>query len=197
MAAGIKLIVGLGNPGAEYAKTRHNVGAWFVGQLAESAQQTLRNEAKFFGLVARVTMAGESCWLLQPTTYMNDSGQAIQAIAKFYKIKPEEILVAHDELDFPVGKVRIKENGGHGGHNGLRDTIAHLHANNFYRLRIGIGHPGHKDHVTPYVLGEPSRGDKELIINAIDAALRTVPDLIGGDLQRAMRTLHEENNNGL
>ena len=136
MAAGIKLIVGLGNPGAEYAKTRHNVGAWFVDQLAESAQQTLRNEAKFFGLVARVTMAGESCWLLQPTTYMNDSGQAIQAIAKFYKIKPEEILVAHDELDFPVGKVRIKENGGHGGHNGLRDTIAHLHANNFQSQKV-------------------------------------------------------------
>ena len=197
MAEGIKLIVGLGNPGPEYAKTRHNVGAWFVEKLAEESQQTLRNESKFFGLIARINISGEACWLLRPTTYMNESGQAIQALAKFYKIKPEEILVAHDELDFPAGKIRIKESGGHGGHNGLRDTISHLHTNNFYRLRIGIGHPGHKDHVTPYVLGEPSRGDKEFIIAAIDEGLRTVPDLVAGDFQRAMRYLHEDQRNGL
>lgn len=188
---GIKLIVGLGNPGSEYAKTRHNVGAWFVEKLAEESHQTLRNESKFFGEVTRIQLSGNPCYLLKPTTYMNESGQSIQAIAKFYKIKPEEILVAHDELDFPVGTVRIKESGGHGGHNGLRDTISHLHTNNFYRLRIGIGHPGNKDHVTPYVLGTPSRGDKELIMKSIDDALRVVPDLIVGESQRAMRWLHE------
>lgn len=197
MPEGIKLIVGLGNPGSKYAKTRHNVGAWFVEKLAEEYQQTLHNESKFFGLIARINIFGKWCWLLRPTTYMNESGQSIQALAKFYKIKAEKILVAHDELDFPAGKIRIKESGGHGGHNGLRDTISHLHANNFYRLRIGIGHPGHKDHVTPYVLGEPSRSDKKLIMNAVDEGLRTVRDLMAGDFQRAMRALHKGDCNGL
>lgn len=187
---GIKLIVGLGNPGSDYANTRHNVGACFIEKLAEESQQTLRNESKFFGLVAQINLAGESSYLLLPTTYMNESGQSIQAIAKFYKISPEEILVAHDELDLPVGTIRLKENGGHGGHNGLRDTISHLHTDKFYRLRIGIGHPGHKDHVTPYVLSNPSNSDKNLILNAIDEGLRVLPDILAGNFQKAMQVLH-------
>ena len=190
MAARIKLIVGLGNPGAEYAKTRHNVGAWFVESLAEQKNQQLRKENKFFGLVAKINIDDHPCWLFEPTTYMNESGKAVAAIAKFYKIAPQEILIAHDELDFPAGTTRLKENGGHGGHNGLRDIIQCLGAHDFYRLRIGIGHPGYKDRVTPYVLSEPSRGDKELIVNATDGITRFLPDLIGGEIQKVMRELH-------
>ncbi len=188
--AHIKLIVGLGNPGAEYANTRHNVGAWFIEQLAEQSQQTLRPENKFRGLFTSITVDGNKCYLLEPTTYMNESGQSVNAVAKFYKIEPNEILIAHDELDFPAGTVRIKETGGHGGHNGLRDIINHLHTKDFYRLRIGIGHPGHKDKVTPYVLGRPSNHDYELIQQSISESLSALPDLVSGDFNKAMRTLH-------
>src|SRR3990167_2011632 len=149
-------MVGLGNPGPEYAQTRHNVGACFVEQVAKQENQILRKETKFSGRTACITLANQPCWLFQPIIFMNESGQAVVAVARFYKIAPEEILVAHDELDFPAGTIRFKENGGHGGHNGLRDLIAHLGSKNFWRLRIGIGHPRHKDHVTPYVLSAPS-----------------------------------------
>lgn len=186
----IKLIVGLGNPGAEYAETRHNVGAWFTEALAKQNQQTLRLEKKFHGLVATTHIDEHKCYILQPTTYMNESGQAVNAICKFYKIQPTEILVAHDELDFPPGQVRIKQDGGHGGHNGLRDLINHLHGNVFYRLRIGIGHPGHKDRVTPYVLGRPSNTDRQLIEQTIDDSLRILPDIMQGEIEKAMRYLH-------
>ncbi len=186
----IKLIVGLGNPGAEYEKTRHNVGAWFVDQIASEHNQTLRKESKFYGLVANCLIDGNKCYLLEPTTYMNDSGKAVAAMARFYKIKPDEILVAHDELDFPVGQVRIKESGGHGGHNGLRDIISHLGTKDFYRLRIGIDHPGHKDKVTPYVLGQPSKKDKQLIDDGIAESLRVVDELANGEFEKAMRYLH-------
>lgn len=189
--ATIKLIVGLGNPGAEYAATRHNVGAWFIEALTHS-QQPLRPETKFLGLFGSIELGTQKCLLLIPTTYMNDSGQAVQAVAKFYKITPQEILIAHDELDFPAGTVRLKDTGGHGGHNGLRDIIAHLHTKDFYRLRIGIGHPGHKDKVTPYVLGCPSKQDYERIQHTIQESLAALPDLVKGEFEKAQRFLHKE-----
>ena len=188
--SGIKLVVGLGNPGPQYADTRHNVGAWFVEKLAQAHRQVLYRENKLLGLVARVDASGQLCWLFCPTTYMNESGQAIQSICQFYKILPQEIVVAHDELDLSAGTARLKERGGHGGHNGLRDTIRHLHTDTFYRLRIGINHPGHKDAVTPYVLSSPSARDKELILQAIDECLAIFPDLVAGDFQKVMRLLH-------
>lgn len=190
--AAIRLIVGLGNPGAEYAKTRHNVGAWFVHSIASQYQQTLRFENKFHGLTTLATINRNKCVLLEPTTYMNESGLAVSAIAKFYKIAPEEILVAHDELDFPAGLVRLKINGGHGGHNGLRDIIRHLQTDTFLRLRIGIGHPGHKDKVTPYVLGNPSAHDLECIQHAIENSVATLADITEGDISKAMRHLHQD-----
>lgn len=188
--ASIKLIVGLGNPGADYANTRHNVGAWFIEQLATQFQQTLRTEHKFRGLFSSITLDGNKCYLLEPTTYMNESGQSVGAVTQFYKIEPHEVLIAHDELDLPAGTVRIKQTGGHGGHNGLRDIINHLHSKDFYRLRIGIGHPGHKDKVTPYVLGRPSKNDSERIQQSIHDSLSALPDVIMGDFNKAMRTLH-------
>ncbi len=190
MADGIKLIVGLGNPGAEYANTRHNVGAWFVQRFAETAQLSLRLDTKLSGSLAKVTMNDQSFYLFIPSTFMNDSGQAVAAASRFYKIQPNEILVAHDELDFPPGKVRIKENGGHGGHNGLRDIIQYLSTQDFYRLRIGIGHPGHKDHVTPFVLSRPTPSEREKLMISIEEALSIIPDLIAGKFQEAMKQLH-------
>lgn len=183
-------MVGLGNPGAKYAKTRHNVGAWLLSELAAKHGLTLREESKFSAKIATLTLGSLSCWLLIPSTFMNESGRPVQALANFYKIAPEEIFVAHDELDFPAGVVRLKAGGGHGGHNGLRDIIQCLGANNFYRLRIGIGHPGHRDQVTPYVLGEPSLHDKTNITQAIDNALPVIPDLLAGEIDRAFRYLH-------
>ena len=190
MSNKIKLIVGLGNPGSEYAKTRHNVGAWFVDALAEQHQLTLRSETKFRGSIAKLTANECACWLLKPSTYMNESGQSVLAFAHFYKIPPDSILVTHDELDFDPGTIRIKESGGHGGHNGLRDIIRHLKTDNFFRLRIGIGHPGAKDRVTPYVLGNPIQTDQEKIAESIKEGLNVVPDLIGGNIQKAFKLLH-------
>jgi len=189
---GIKLIVGLGNPGAEYESTRHNAGAWFLDALTEQFQSPLRTETKFHAKVSRIQLNGHDCWLMIPNTFMNLSGQAIQALATFYKIPAEQILVAHDELDFPPGTVRIKQDGGHGGHNGLRDTINHLHTKQFFRLRIGIGHPGHKDQVHDYVLSRPSRHDHQTIMDSIETALALVPELIEGDVQKAIKQLHSE-----
>ncbi len=192
MASAIQLIVGLGNPGAEYENTRHNVGAWFVKQLAEQENTTLKFESKFHGAVAKVSTFANPCWLLIPSTYMNESGRALAAITRFYKIPPESILVAHDELDFSAGTVRLKNGGGHGGHNGLRDIINHLHSKDFYRMRIGIGHPGHKDRVSPYVLSAPSKNDRELILQSIDEGLRTIADLSAGEFEKAMHYLHSD-----
>jgi peptidyl-tRNA hydrolase, PTH1 family len=186
----IQLIVGLGNPGAEYADTRHNVGAWFVEALAAQSGDTLRSETKFRGIVAKTTAFNTPCWLLNPSTYMNESGQSVIAIALFYKIPPQSILVVHDELDFPAGTIRIKASGGHGGHNGLRDITRHLKTNEFYRLRIGIGHPGDKDRVTPYVLGRPSRSDQQEIQQSIDEGLMAIDDLVAGNFQKAFQFLH-------
>lgn len=186
----IQLIVGLGNPGAEYENTRHNAGAWFAEYFAAHNNLSFVREKKFYGSVAQATVADKVFWILLPSTYMNESGKAVAALANFYKILPESILVAHDELDFPVGKIRLKENGGHGGHNGLRSIISGLGSDHFMRLRIGIDHPGHRDHVTPYVLSKPSASDREKINAAMSECLQPLMELILGDRQKAFRELH-------
>lgn len=191
MTASIKLIVGLGNPGSEYRGTRHNAGADFVEALARHCGSSLQADSKFFGLTGRVSLAGHDVRLLVPTTFMNRSGKAVAAMATFYKVAPEEILVAHDELDIPPGTARFKQGGGHGGHNGLRDIVPAL-ANNkaFHRLRIGIGHPGHASKVTGYVLGKPSQVDSTRIEASIDEAISALPLLLDGDATKAMTQLH-------
>ena len=186
----IQLIVGLGNPGPQYAGTRHNAGAWLVESLAKQAGVNFSEQKKFYGLHARVALQGQECHLLLPTTFMNRSGQAIRALAQFYKIPPEAILLVHDELDLPAGTAKIKWDGGHGGHNGLRDTIAHLGTHGFYRLRIGIGHPGQRSEVVDYVLHNPGKLEREQIDLALTKALMALPDLVKGDEQKAMRILH-------
>lgn len=191
MSNTIQLIVGLGNPGAEYENTRHNAGAWLVERLARSEGIRLNPDKKFHGYAGKGRINGNECWLLIPTTFMNLSGQAVQALANFYKLTPEQILVVHDELDLPAGQARFKTGGGHGGQNGLRDIIARLGNNkNFHRLRIGIGHPGDKSRVTGHVLGKPSLAEQKAMDDAIDEALRVLPDAISGDMARAMNRLH-------
>ena len=186
----IQLIVGLGNPGTEYEQTRHNAGAWFIEQLCKEYPANLKAEKKFHGLFAKIKIFNHDCYILLPTTYMNDSGQAVSAVAKFYKIEPESILVAHDDLDLPEGDIRLKQGGGHGGHNGLRSIIAHLGTNDFARMRIGINHPGDRNKVVNYVLGKAKKDEQEKIIASIDRGLKLIPEIISGDLQKAMQTLH-------
>ncbi len=191
MTAPIKLIVGLGNPGTDYRGTRHNAGATFVEELARQCNTGLQPDSKFFGLCGRGNFSGHDLRLLIPTTFMNRSGQAVSAIARFYKIAPEEILIAHDELDFPPGIAKFKRGGGHGGHNGLRDIVPALGNNkNFYRLRIGIGHPGHASKVSGYVLSTPSQVDRTRIEDCIDQAIDALPLLLRGDEEKAMSQLH-------
>ncbi|MCW6568644.1 aminoacyl-tRNA hydrolase [Yersinia ruckeri] len=187
----IKLIVGLANPGAEYAQTRHNAGAWFVDRLAECNNQSLKEESKFYGYTARLNLAGQDVRLLVPSTFMNLSGKAVSAMASFYRILPEEILVAHDELDIPPGVAKLKLGGGNGGHNGLKDIQSKLGNNpNFYRLRIGIGHPGDKSKVTGFVLGKPPTSEQALIDETIDEAIRCTDVLLKEDVTKAMNRLH-------
>lgn len=187
----IKLIVGLANPGAEYAATRHNAGAWFVDLLAQRFNQPLKNEPKFFGYTSRINIDGKDIRLLVPTTFMNLSGKAVQAIATFYQIKPEEILVAHDELDLNPGVAKLKLGGGHGGHNGLKNIINKLGNNpNFYRLRIGIGHPGDKSKVVGFVLNKPSQIEQQLIDQVIDESISCTEILIKTGIEVAMNRLH-------
>lgn len=188
-ATSIALIAGLGNPGPEHEGDRHNAGFWFVDELARRCGESLKKEARFHGEVARLTVDGHSCWVIKPNTFMNRSGQAVAALAGFYKIPTEQILVVHDELDLAPGTARLKQGGGHGGHNGLRDLGAHLGAL-YPRLRLGIGHPGHKDLVTDYVLGRPPKAERVLIDEAIAASLDVLPLLLDGDLGRAMNKLH-------
>lgn len=190
MDAGIRLLVGLGNPGAEYAPTRHNVGFWLVDAIASAQGQTFRLESKLHGELCRLTLRGQDLRLLKPNTYMNRSGQSVAAVCRYFRIAPEQILIAHDELDLPVGALRLKQGGGHAGHNGLRDTIAQLGNRDFWRLRIGIAHPGYRDLVTPYVLGRPSRGDAEQIQDALRDAEGLLGDLVDGAFQLAMNRLH-------
>lgn len=187
----IKLIVGLANPGSEYAQTRHNAGAWYVDLLAERYNQPLIEEAKFFGYTARLNIGGQDVRLLVPTTFMNLSGKSVLAMANFFRITPEEILVAHDELDLPPGIAKLKLGGSNGGHNGLKD-IANKLGNNpqFYRLRIGIGHPGDKNKVTGFVLGKPPANEQKMIDDAINAALDCTDILIKEGAIKAMNQLH-------
>ncbi|WP_263322127.1 aminoacyl-tRNA hydrolase [Endozoicomonas sp. Mp262] len=187
----IQLIVGLGNPGAKYEDTRHNAGFWFVEQLARAHGENLQPEKKFFGLSARITIGGQDVRLLNPTTFMNNSGQAVGAISTFFKIPPQSILVAHDELDLPAGIGRLKQGGGHGGHNGLRDIIASLgNCKDFQRLRIGIGHPGNSKEVINYVLQKPSVADRQRMDAVIGEAVRITPEALNGSWQKAVQELH-------
>lgn len=187
----IKLIVGLGNPGPEYAKTRHNAGAWYVEQLARWHNVSLREEPKFFGHTARILVDGQDVRLLIPNTYMNLSGKAVAALARFYQIEPEAILVAHDELDLPPGIAKFKQGGGHGGHNGLKDIIAKMgNNNNFFRLRLGIGHPGSKEQVAGFVLTKAPSSEQNLIDAALDESLRATDILFKQDMTKAMNRLH-------
>jgi peptidyl-tRNA hydrolase, PTH1 family len=184
---GIRLIVGLGNPGQEYSKTRHNAGFWFLDSLLEASGAKLLSESKLHALVAKVDIGGQRVLLAKPTTFMNKSGLATSALMNFYKISAEEMLVAHDELDLTPGTARLKFDGGHGGQNGLRDIMQQLGHGKFYRLRIAIGHPGHKDMVTPWVLGRASVVQERAILDSI-AAARSVMDLAAqGDINAAMK----------
>lgn len=186
----IKLIVGLGNPGIKYAQTRHNAGFFFIDALCEKYQFSLKDHKKFQGYADKVNIAGQDIWLLKPETFMNHSGRAVASIANFYKITPEEILVIYDELDLPVGTAKIKKGGGHGGHNGLRDIIGLTGSNDFYRIRLGIGHPGHKSKVLSWVLNRASQDDGISIDLAITKSLNVIEDLIQGHLEKAMKELH-------
>ena len=187
----IKLIVGLGNPGPEYDKTRHNAGVMFLEQIADAHNTQLKPEKKFHGLHGKINIAGKDVHLLFPTTFMNRSGQAVQAICQFYKIEPEEVLVAHDELDIPCGTMKLKSGGGHGGQNGLRDIIEKFGGNkNFKRIRIGIGHPGHSSKVTGHVLGKPTKKEAELLTACIDEADRHLEEIALGDWQKATQKIH-------
>jgi PTH1 family peptidyl-tRNA hydrolase len=189
-APDIRLIVGLGNPGAQYEDTRHNAGFWFVDEVARLTGATLRPEPRFHGLAARIMLEGHELWLLKPTTFMNRSGQAAAALARFYKITPEQILIAHDEIDLPVGQIKLKYAGGHGGHNGLRDLHAHFGTPNYWRLRLGVDHPGNKDLVVDYVLHAPSKVDRARIDGVIDEACRQLPALLRGEAAAVMNHLH-------
>ena len=186
----IRLVVGLGNPGPEYEDTRHNAGFWFVDRLAHDAGISLRVESRFHGSVGRLRFGDNDCWLLKPSTFMNLSGRAVVALAHFYKILPDEILAVHDELDLPPGAVRLKRGGGHAGHNGIRDMIKHLTVPDFWRLRIGIGHPGDRNRVADYVLHRPNRDEQAAIDEAMERALAIWPKLQAGQGEAAMLALH-------
>lgn len=190
MSSGVLLIVGLGNPGIEYKNTRHNAGAWFIERLASQHETLLRPSVKFHALHKTVRMNGNDVHLAIPTTFMNLSGQAVSALSSYYKIPPEQILIIHDEIDLPSGEVRLKFDGGHGGHNGLRDIIRHLNSKRFYRLRIGVGHPENSDLVHDYVLNAPNKKDVELIQDAFTKAEAILPRIVAGDFQKAMQELH-------
>ncbi|MGJ7457212.1 aminoacyl-tRNA hydrolase [Halomonas sp. MA07-2] len=187
----VRAIIGLGNPGADYEATRHNAGAWLVEAVARRAGAELRPDRKFLGLYARGQLEGQDVHLLNPTTFMNRSGGAVAALCQFYKLAPDELLVAHDELDLDPGTARYKTGGGHGGHNGLRDIISALgNDRGFHRLRLGIGHPGDAKQVTHYVLGRPGKTEHAAIEEAIDECLATLPQALSGDWARAMNRLH-------
>jgi len=192
MAPGISLIVGLGNPGAEYAETRHNAGFRFLDALLSGTGVVLRHESRFNGDAGRLSIAGRDIWLLKPMTFMNHSGEAVSALARFYKIAPAEILVAHDELDLPPGSVRLKIGGGDGGHNGLSDVTEKLGVPDYARLRIGIGHPGSAAQVVAYVLKKAPKAEQSLIDAAIDRARTQLNNIIQGEFQRAMNALHAQ-----
>jgi len=185
----ISLIVGLGNPGTEYAQTRHNAGFWYVERLAQRYGISLKSESRFHGLTGRGQIEGHDVRLLLPSTFMNRSGQAVVPMAKFFQVSPAQLLIAHDELDLASGVIRLKSGGGHGGHNGLRDIVPHLGAE-FHRLRIGIGHPGHRDKVTGHVLGKAPTAEQALLDQALDEALRLTDLIVAGNISQAMNQLN-------
>jgi PTH1 family peptidyl-tRNA hydrolase len=187
----MRLVVGLGNPGREYETTRHNAGFWWVENLADAQRVPLKNESRFHGKVGRITERGQDCWLLLPQTYMNASGRSVAALAGFYKIAPEEILVVHDELDLPPGAARLKKGGGVAGHNGLKDIARHL-GPDFWRLRLGIGHPGDRAEVVNYVLRPPRAEETQLLSDAVERSLEVWPLLFAGEMEKAMHRLHTE-----
>ena len=186
----IKLFVGLGNPGPEYASTRHNAGFWWIEQIARRLNATLAQERADKGLMARASVAGQSVWLLEPQTFMNLSGKSVASVARFFKITPEEVLVVHDELDLAPGEVKLKKGGGHAGHNGLRDIHAQLGSADYWRLRVGIGHPGNKNEVANWVLKKPSPDDRIAIAQALDRSLKALPQLIAGEMDKATALIH-------
>lgn len=190
MSEPIKLIVGLGNPGKEYEATRHNAGFWWVDELARMNNASFKTENKFHGLVAKTNLHGHEVHLLKPQTFMNGSGRAVGAQAQFYKLTPSQVLVVHDELDLPPGSAKLKLGGGHGGHNGLKDIIAHLGSKDFWRLRIGVGHPGDRAEVVNFVLNAPRKEEQVLIDEAAQRALDVAPMIIEGKLEAAMLKLH-------
>ncbi len=185
-----ELIAGFGNPGNDYAATRHNAGFWYVDELAHQLGTTFNTDKRFFSAVATAQVAGRKIILVKPMNYMNNSGQGLAAVARFFKIDPARILVAHDELDLPPGQIRLKKGGGHGGHNGLRDSVVKLGSSDFWRMRIGIGHPGHKSAVTGYVLKRAPADQQRLIDEAIELALRESSTIIDGDINVATKALH-------
>jgi peptidyl-tRNA hydrolase, PTH1 family len=188
----LKLIVALGNPGREYARTRHNAGWWWVDQLAQRYRGSWRADSREHTELARIALEGHEIWLLKPTSYMNDSGGPTAAMSKFYRISPPEMLFIHDDIDLPPGIARLKFGGGHGGHNGLRDVIAHLGAD-FWRLRLGVGHPGSKDLVIGSVLDRPTAPEQEAIEDAMSRSLDIIPELMRSGAERAMHNLHSSN----
>jgi PTH1 family peptidyl-tRNA hydrolase len=194
LTGGIHLIVGLGNPGSDYAATRHNAGAWYLQDIAQSESCSLKIVGKFSGMHGVVKTNGGDLHLLFPTTFMNLSGQAVAAVAHYYKIPSEAILIVHDEIDLPVGDIRLKFGGGHGGHNGLRDIISHLNSNNFYRLRVGVGRPVNQNDVINYVLKSPGKNEREQINIALTAGIQILPLLLQGQFQQAMQQLHTREN---
>ena len=186
----IKLFVGLGNPGAEYEATRHNAGFWWIDAVARQLNARLAPERGYHGLVARANVRGHSVWLLQPQTFMNLSGRSVSALARFYKIAPEQILVVHDELDLAPGQAKLKKGGGHAGHNGLRDIHAQLGTGDYWRLRIGIGHPGNKEEVPHWVLRKPAPDQRALIEDSIIHSMQAASELLSGDLEKATLKIH-------
>ena len=186
----VMLIVGLGNPGDQYIKTRHNAGFLFIDELVSGSNITMSYASKFKADVARFKLNGVDVHVLKPQTFMNKSGSSVGAYAKYYDIPVEQILIAHDELDLPSGDVKLKRAGGHGGHNGLRDIINHLASKDFYRVRLGIGHPGDKSQVSDYVLSRASRHEEKNLLEAVSKSLGVMSDVVQGEYQRAMQTLH-------
>lgn len=186
----IKLFVGLGNPGPDYEATRHNAGFWWIDALASQLGTRLVLERGYFGFMARTVVDGHTVWLLQPQTFMNKSGQSVAALARFFKIAPAEILVVHDELDLPAGECKLKLGGSHAGHNGLRDIHGQLGSADYWRLRLGIGHPGHKDEVVNWVLKKPSLEQRDAIELGIERSLKAVPDLVAGRTDKATVQIH-------
>ncbi len=184
------LIVGLGNPGSKYERTRHNAGFWFLDALDRKQSLGLKPNRKLHGEAAKTPFAGADCVFLRPDTFMNESGQSVRAAADYFDVAPERVVIAYDDLDLPPGTVKLKQGGGHGGHNGLRSTFSHLGSQDFWRLRIGIGHPGFKDAVTPWVLGRAPAEDEKAILAAVERAVDALPDLLRGRAGEAMKRLH-------